>query len=251
MKNRIIALSATATDSTTVLKNDGLITLSAPPQSHLTWAACDLAISVASGSNWFGLPCRSVPVLMVDLHMQKEVLAQRIAAICRAKGLPVPDGLSVVCGRGLTGPSSDYLATLLQSIQPGQFGLVIIDPFSRLVPEPHSSAGKQSVAELEADLREFTRQSGTAVALAVSETVEGCPMADYADTWIRLRSTPSDDRYVATIKPLERATAAALDLLWEFPLLQVVDARPKAILTAAADGQSGSRRSTINAGLEL
>jgi hypothetical protein len=59
------------------------------------WTLCDLALSVASGTPWLGFQGTQRPVLLVDLHMDRAMLAHRLDAICREKQLRMPPNLTL------------------------------------------------------------------------------------------------------------------------------------------------------------
>ncbi len=98
----------------------------------------DLAMSVATGSAWLGnfatARGRASPLLDNELHY--ETLADRLSAICAARGhdpASLVDSLHVVSLRG-QGADLLQLKARMESIPPGSYSAIILDAMYRFIP---------------------------------------------------------------------------------------------------------------------
>lgn len=101
-------------------------------KSRKSWALLDMAISIASGTNWMGFPCLKSKVLLVNMEIHKAFLQSRIKAIMKAKGITTKDisgHLYIQHRRGMPAPA-DEVAKLIhrKAHQLGDVSCVIIDP---------------------------------------------------------------------------------------------------------------------------
>lgn len=60
------------------LRRAGLHVISASPGANKTWLALDLALHLASGTDWFGTPVTATPVLYVDEEMGAADIGERL-----------------------------------------------------------------------------------------------------------------------------------------------------------------------------
>lgn len=65
----------------------GLMLLAAPPKSYKSWLALDLAMGMANGGRFLGLPVQVGKVLYVDLEKDDAGLSERIRAYCDAQAI--------------------------------------------------------------------------------------------------------------------------------------------------------------------
>src|SRR4030095_14922674 len=64
-------------------------------KSFKTWTLLEMAISIATGTPWFGFQTTKSPVLYANFELPDWAIAQRIIDICEAKKLPVPENLTL------------------------------------------------------------------------------------------------------------------------------------------------------------
>ena len=105
--------------------------LTGPSKANKTWGLIALAISVATGGFWVGMACSKRRVLYIDLETDRRTLQKRIAEVAAAKGSSVADvreNLSVWPLRGQSCGLRQIVNELFARCEPGQFGLVVIDP---------------------------------------------------------------------------------------------------------------------------
>jgi RecA-family ATPase len=54
-------------------------------KSNKSWCLLDLAISVASGEEWWGRRCARVPVVYINFELHRWSIAQRLNGLCAAR----------------------------------------------------------------------------------------------------------------------------------------------------------------------
>lgn len=109
----------------------------APPKTGKSWLVMDLALSVATGRDWFGHSCTTGKVLMIDNELHPETSANRIPKVIAARGIgldEVGDNLAVANQRGRLMTIAD-LGNCLQECQNAGYKLIVIDAFYRAMPE--------------------------------------------------------------------------------------------------------------------
>jgi hypothetical protein len=94
-----------------------------------TMALIDLAVSVATGTPWWGFPCKQGQVCYINFEIQEAFFAQRVQAVCEAKGVTLQPGMFHVWnlrghGEGIENIVDDLMAVLRHRA----FVLIIIDP---------------------------------------------------------------------------------------------------------------------------
>jgi hypothetical protein len=106
--------------------------ISSGSKSYKTFLLLDLALSVASGMPFLGLPTKKSKVLYVNLELQEPFAQKRLKAILRAKGLADVSGMEILNLRGHACDIEKLSQQVLSHISEGEFGLVVIDPIYKL-----------------------------------------------------------------------------------------------------------------------
>ena len=122
----------------------------APPKTGKSWLVTDLALSVATGTPWFGFPCEQGKVLIIDNELHSETSANRIPKVVEARGVPfdaVKDDIVIENQRGSLGSIED-LGRELEELKPYGFRLVIVDAFYRALPRGTDENDNGTVAGL-------------------------------------------------------------------------------------------------------
>jgi len=97
-------------------------------KSYKTWVLVDLAISVATGTQWWGFETRAGKVLYVNFEIQEAFIKKRIEEILRAKGVEVPRDLFIWNLRGYAADFEKLIPKMISQIEGQGFSLIIIDP---------------------------------------------------------------------------------------------------------------------------
>ena len=147
-----------------VLHQGAKLVLGGASKSNKTWSLLDMAVSVASGSEWWNLETVQGRVLYLNLEIAAPFFARRIKTVAEAKGVELQRGQFTVWN--LRGHSCDIgaLSTrILPDIKAGAFSLVILDPIYKcLGGRDENKAGE--IASLLNQIEHIAVESGAAVA---------------------------------------------------------------------------------------
>ena len=111
------------------LREGEAMLLSGSPKAGKSFLICQLALAVASGTDWVGQKCKKKKVLYIDAELQREVAQNRMHDIWRKCDtvIPVfPDNLDLISTKSDSVTLSDIADDIEHSA--GKYDLVIIDP---------------------------------------------------------------------------------------------------------------------------
>jgi archaellum biogenesis ATPase FlaH len=111
------------------LREGEAMLLSGSPKAGKSFLICQLALAVASGTDWVGQKCKKKKVLYIDAELQREVAQNRMHDIWRKCDtvIPVyPDNLDLVSTKSDSVTLSDIADDIEHNA--GKYDLVIIDP---------------------------------------------------------------------------------------------------------------------------
>jgi regulatory protein RepA len=142
----------------------GKIVLGGPSKAFKTHTLVDMAVSVATGSEWIGFQTKRGRVLFSNFEIPSAYFTMRILTICKAKGVTLEVGyLDVWNLRGYAADSATLLPLLLKCMPRGRYLLSIIDPSYKLLGGRDENAAGD-VASLLNDFERLAVQTGAAVA---------------------------------------------------------------------------------------
>jgi RecA-family ATPase len=106
-------------------------------KSNKSWCLLDLAMSVASGQDWWGRRCAKLPVVYINFELHRWSIGQRISALCGARPecTGLGDSLALWNLRGRAGDLALLRPKLEEQLARHQFGLIILDPAYKLLGE--------------------------------------------------------------------------------------------------------------------
>lgn len=113
-------------------------------KTNKTFAMMDLAVSVASGSSWWGLKASQGRVLYMDFELQQAFFRERLDKIANAKGIPMAalDEIDVWNLRGHATDLSAISEEIIARIKDTPYSLIVIDPIYKVLGErDENSAG--------------------------------------------------------------------------------------------------------------
>lgn len=121
-----------------VLRRGETMNVIAAAKLGKSWFGYGLALSVATGRPWLGrFPTQQGKALVIDNELHRETLSARMQTVMSAMGI-YPEQ----CGPwfsllALRGESVDVnsLGTILQGIKPGEYALIVVDAFYRILPD--------------------------------------------------------------------------------------------------------------------
>lgn len=133
-----------------------------------SWLMYGLALSVTSGRPWFGHSTQQGNVLLVDNELQPEDLSFRLRCVSREMGVPLTD-LDVWTLRDAPKSLSE-LRPRLEKLEPGQYGLIILDAKYKFVEADASENDNADEARFYAMLSEIAGATKAAIALVHHST---------------------------------------------------------------------------------
>lgn len=142
----------------------------AAPKTGKSWLVTQLAICVASGTDWFGHVCKAGKVLLIDNELHEETSANRIPLVVEAMrkvdpNLPnVDDMIDVWNLRGKWKSIAD-LAAWLPRFKEAGYRMIVIDAFYRALPKDTDENDNGSIASIYNLIDTFARQVGCSFVL--------------------------------------------------------------------------------------
>jgi len=116
---------------TGVVHRGGKLLLGGASKSYKTWLLIDLAVSVATGSDWLTVgDVNKGRVLYVNLELPEAFCAKRIQAVCDERQVKLEPGTLTVWN--LRGRVREW-PRLQRQVQSGKFDLIIVDPVYKLL----------------------------------------------------------------------------------------------------------------------
>jgi len=204
-------------------------------KSNKSWCLLDLAISVASGSEWWGRRCTKVPVIYINFELPRWSIAQRINALCAArpecKGLG--DSLALWNLRGKNADMTLLRPKLEEKLVRHQFGLIILDPAYKLLGDRDENANGE-IASLMNEFEALAQSSGAAVVVAHhfakgdSTAKNAIDRMSGAGAWARdpdsiMVLTPHEEDDCFTVSTILRHLPQLPEFVveWDYPLMRV------------------------------
>ena len=142
----------------------------AAPKTGKSWLVTQLAICVASGTEWFGHVCKAGKVLLIDNELHEETSANRIPLVVEAMrkvdpNLPnVDDMIDVWNLRGKWKSIAD-LAAWLPKFKEAGYRMIVIDAFYRALPKDTDENDNGSIASIYNLIDTFAKKVGCSFVL--------------------------------------------------------------------------------------
>ena len=205
----------------------------APPKTGKSWLVTDLALSVATGTEWFGFPCEQGRVLIIDNELHKETSADRIPKIVKARGQEMARVSDLICVENQRGclKTVEDIGNHVEEYREAGFKLIIIDAFYRAMPRGVDENDNGAIADVYNLLDRFAEQIGCAFVLihhtskgnqsrkSVTDVGSGAgSQSRAADTHVILRR--HKEQGVVVMESVVRSfpTVQPLCLRWNWPL---------------------------------
>lgn len=146
-----------------VLYQGGKLIYGGPSKGRKSWTLLDLCVAVAAGLPWLDFPTTQGPTLYIDFELQEFALADRLAAVCKSRGIPVPPALHVWNLRGHSCPLDKLIPELEARLEDVAFSLIVPDPiYKTLQGRDENSAG--DIGRVCNEIEQVAVQTGAAVA---------------------------------------------------------------------------------------
>lgn len=127
-------------------------------KAHKSWIFTDLALSIATGTDWLGFRTGTEPqrVLYLNFEIPAYHFQRRLEAVAAAKGIAVPDTLGVWNLRGCGVAVEQIAHDLTQKVQGFNAAMFITDPLYKLLGDTDENSASE-MAKL------FNKLEGVAV----------------------------------------------------------------------------------------
>jgi len=206
-------------------------------KSNKSWCLLDLAISVASGQNWWGRRCLKMPVVYINLELHDWAIGQRINSICSARPecRELGGSLALWNLRGRSADLSLLRPELERELARHQFGLIILDPAYKLLGDRDENANGE-IASLMNEFEHLAQSSGAAVVVAHhfakgdSTGKSAIDRMSGAGAWARdpdsiMVLTPHEEENCFTVSTILRNLPQVPEfvLQWDYPLMRMAD----------------------------
>jgi AAA domain len=129
-----------------------------------TWTLIDLAISVATGTPWWGFKTNKGRVLYLNFEIQNPFFKNRLASVLFAKDCAVTKGQLTYMGlRGKAADLRMLMPEIIAKFKDGGYSLIIFDPiYKGLGDRDENKAG--DIASLLNEIESLAVETGAAVA---------------------------------------------------------------------------------------
>ena len=128
-----------------LLRRGHKLLMCGPSKANKSWGFINLALSVATGTEWLGYPCTRGRVLYANLEVDAHSFEHRIDKVWQARRLDAYAGnLDIINLRG-KGMGAEALAdAIVGELAPRGYALIIIDPIYKILTGDENSAGDMS-----------------------------------------------------------------------------------------------------------
>jgi len=203
-------------------------------KSNKSWCLLDLALSVASGQDWWGRRCTQLPVIYINFELHVWAVTQRINALCAARPECRGMGKSLHVWN-LRGHSDLALLRpkLEQQLDRHQFGLIILDPAYKVLGSRDENANGD-IADLMNQFEAMAQRTGAAIVVAHhfakgdSTAKSAMDRMSGAGAWARdpdsiMVLTPHEESGCFTVTSILRNLPQLPEFVvaWDFPLMRV------------------------------
>ena len=114
-----------------------------PSKARKSWTLLDLALSIASGASWMGLPCTQGKVIFIDGELHREQILTRLMTVSESRGLPEEvwsDNLKIWPMRGEMREVTELMRALMETLLEERPLAIILDPIYKLLGDRDENA---------------------------------------------------------------------------------------------------------------
>lgn len=209
-------------------------TIGGTSKSFKTWCLVDLAVSVATGADWWGFTTKRGRVAYLNFEIPSAFFARRLAAVTDAKEVrPEKGDLLVWNLRGHSAPLTVLGPRIIEKIKrTGEVALIIVDPIYKMMPGQEENSTKD-YSVLCAELDKVATETGAAIVYGSHFSKGNQAQKESIDRISGSGITARDPDAIITLTKHEEEDAFTVDsvlrncppvdpfvLRWEFPLMQ-------------------------------
>jgi hypothetical protein len=201
-------------------------------KTNKTWSSIDLAVSVATGADWWGYSTTKSKVLYINFELPEFFMTERIRKVWEAKG-----GAGKIVNldawnlRGYACSSSSLARECSERIKRGDYALIIIDPIYKCLGDGDENSARD-IANLCNRFERLAVETGAAIMFAAHfskgnqagkssiDRIGGSGVwARDADTIMTITQHEEDDAYVVETTVRNFPAAPSVVVRWRYPLM--------------------------------
>jgi hypothetical protein len=223
-----------------LIHRGGKVMLGGGSKSFKTWVLTDLALSIATGTPWWGMKTTQGRVLFVNFELQTWSFEARVRSICAAKKIPLDDaGLPNVPNftswhlRGFAADLAELIPQFLTQTVGSKYDVIILDPIYKCLGERDENANGE-VAGLLNEVEALAVRSDAAVVFGhhfskgnqaakdARDRVSGAgAWTRDPDTVITLTPHEEEDCFTAEFVLRDLKPRAPLAVRWNHPCMEL------------------------------
>lgn len=204
-------------------------------KSNKSWCLLDLAMSVASGQEWWGRPCNQARVMYVNFELQPWAIDGRLASLraARPECQFTKETLAIWNLRGHNADLTLLRPRLEEKMAQSRFGLIIVDPAYKVLGNRDENANGE-IAGLMNEFEALAQKTGAAIVIAHhfakgdSTAKNAMDRMSGAGAWARdpdsiMVLTPHEEENCFTVTSILRNLPQLPEfvLAWDFPLMRL------------------------------
>lgn len=220
------------------------MTLNGTSKSNKSWSLLDLALSVATGQEWWGHRCERMPAIYINFELHGWAVKERLIALQRARP-ECAETQGNLHFWNLRGKNTDL--TLLRPELEAQlnrhgYGLIILDPAYKLLGNRDENSNGD-IAGLMNEFERLAQRTGAAVAIAHhfakgdSSAKAAIDRSSGAGVWSRdpdtiITLSPHEEDNCYTVNTILRNLPQEPEFVvaWDYPLMNVAkELNPEAL----------------------
>lgn len=150
-----------------VLRQGHKMLISGPSKAGKSFLLMELAIAIAEGKNWLGIPCREGKVLYVNMEIDAASCLRRFEKIYLSRGMDTGahrENLKIWNLRGFTSKLSELVPKLVWRAIGQEYSVIIIDPLYKVMMGDENSNSEMALMCNEFD--KIATQTGASVIYA-------------------------------------------------------------------------------------
>ena len=137
--------------------------IAGPSKARKSWTLLDLALSIAAGGSWLGLPCRKGKVIFIDGELHKEQLHYRVKAVAESRGLDGwQENLRIWPMRGQMKDVTALMNALMATLMLERPAAVFLDPIYKMLGDRDENAAGE-INSLLNELEQVAQSVGCAI----------------------------------------------------------------------------------------
>ncbi|MEM7384482.1 MAG: AAA family ATPase [Verrucomicrobiota bacterium] len=221
------------------------VTLTGGSKACKSWSGLDLALSVATGGDFWGRQAQETEVLFCNFELQEYWVRQRIRKICEAKGIDSCPKLDVWNLRGFSADFTQLIPMIIERVKERDYGLICLDPAYKLMSGRDECATKD-IGDFVNALEKLAVQTSAAVFLthhhtkgnqAQKEAIDRFSgsgiFARDPDVLIDMTQHEQPDCYVVSLTLRNLPPTEPWVVEWQAPLMVRTDFNPEDVKRAA------------------